>query len=301
MDHESAFHILIVDDEKDDIELAASYLQEEGYRLSFSTNGMSVIEGLERKNVDLILLDIHISEIDGFSIAKALKRDPKTSDIPIMFITAQTDIKDISKAFEAGGVDYIVKPFNDIELKARVRTHLENVSYLRDIKEKQAKLAQLSITDPLTKLYNFLYFDTQLKKYQIEQEEFWFVYIKINRFDTINALYGFTKANKILKMFAQLLQESMPKNSTIARLYGVGFGVLTNNYELKYMQKLYRTIEKGFLQKLNDIGISDYSIVFYHVNEPFRDTEQLYKKVQNIFREVIEEGKKYEFVTNPRS
>jgi len=297
MDNAGKFHILIVDDEKLNIELAAVYLKEEGYKLSFATNGMSVIEGLEKRNVDLILLDINMPEIDGFNVAKALKKDPQTKDIPIIFLTAQTDISYVSKAFEVGGVDYITKPFNGVELKARVKTHLENVAYLQEIKEKQSKLAQLSITDPLTKLYNFLYFDTQLKKYQSEKEEFWFVYVKINRFDTVNSLYGFTKANRILKMFAKLLQESMPKNSTVARLYGVGFGVLTNNYELKYMQKLYKNMEKSFISKLTELGISDYSIIFYNVDRPFKDTDQLYKKMQNALKEVLEEGKKYEFIS----
>ena len=297
MDIDSQFHILIVDDEKLNIELAAVYLKEEGYKLSFATNGMSVIEGLERRNVDLILLDINMPELDGFSVAKALKKDPKTKDIPIIFLTAQSDINYISKAFEVGGVDYIIKPFNGVELKARVRTHLENVAYLEEIKTKQHKLAQLSITDPLTKLHNFLYFDTQLKMYQNERKKFWFVYIKINRFDTVNSLYGFTKANKILKMFAKLLQDTMPKNSIVARLYGVGFGVLTNDYDLRYMQKLYQDMEKGFIKKLAEIGISDYSIVFYNVDKPFRDTETLYKKVQNTLKEIQDDGKKYEFLT----
>ncbi len=297
MSRSSQFHILIVDDEKLNIELAAAYLREEGYKLSFATNGMKVIEGLEKKGIDLILLDINMPEVDGFTIAKALKKDPVTKDIPIIFLTAQTNIEYISQAFEAGGADYIIKPFNGIELKARVKTHLRSVAYLQEIKTKQSKLAQLSITDPLTKLYNFLYFNSQLKLYQADKKEFWFVYVKINRFDTVNSLYGFTKANKILKMFAKLLQESMPKNSIVARLYGVGFGILTNNYELKYMQKLYKNLEQKFNTKLNELGISDYSIVFYNVDRSFVDSEQLYKKIQNTLREISQEGEKYKFIT----
>ena len=293
------FHILIVDDEKFNIELAAVYLKEEGYKISYSTNGMGAIEGASKKKIDLILLDVNMPEIDGFQVCKALKRDPKTKDIPIIFLTAQTDIEYISKAFEVGGVDYITKPFNGVELKARVRTHLQNVTYLEEIKHKQEKFAQLSIIDPLTKVYNLLYFDSLLKKAQKSSEPYWFVYLKINRFDTINTLFGYSKANKILRLFAKTLQESVPNTAVTARLHGVGFGILLKNYELSYMQKLYKHINETIVKKQDVLSIKDYAVVFCHVEQTSATIESLYKKIQTSLERIDEEAKRYLFTSMP--
>jgi diguanylate cyclase (GGDEF)-like protein len=290
-------HILIVDDEKLNIELAAVYLKQEGYKLSYTTKGIKAIELVESKGVDLILLDINMPEVDGFSVAKALKRDSSTKDIPIIFLTAQNDIEYVSKAFEIGGVDYITKPFNGLELKARVKTHLKNVAYLEEIKEKQSKLAQLSITDPLTKLHNSLYFDAQLKQRANEMQSYWMVYVKINRFDSVNALFGFSKANKILCKFADEIQAGMPKNALVARLYGVGFGVIFNDYSQEYVQKLYISFSDQLKKKQEELGVKDYSIVFCHVENASVSLDRIYKKVNKALLEIQEEGEKYKFVS----
>ena len=142
------FHVLIVDDEKFNIELVAVYLKEEKYQLSFALNAKGAIEQVMKSDINLILLDINMPGKDGFEVCEMLKADYKTRDIPVIFLTAQTDIEYISRAFEVGGVDYISKPFNGAELKARVKTHLQNVAYLEYIKDRQTKLAQISVTDP---------------------------------------------------------------------------------------------------------------------------------------------------------
>ena len=115
------FNILIVDDEKFNIELAAIYLKEEGYQLFFAMNAEVVMQNIATKNIDLILLDINMPGKDGFEVCRILKSETKTKDIPVIFLTSKTDIDSISRAFKVGGVDYINKPFNSIELLARVR------------------------------------------------------------------------------------------------------------------------------------------------------------------------------------
>jgi len=288
-------HVLIVDDEKLNIELAAVYLKEEGYKISYTTDALKAIGLVEEKKVDLILLDINMPEIDGFSVAKALKKCSNTKDIPIIFLTAQTDIDYITKAFEVGGVDYITKPFNARELKVRVKTHLQNILYLKEIKEKQHKLAQLSITDPLTKLHNLLYFDTQIKLHLKNKNKFWFIYLKINRFDTINNIFGFSKANKILRLFSKELLDAMPKSAITARLHGVGFGVLSHDYKIEYMQKLYKNLKSILEKKENSLGIKDYEIVFCRVNKE-TSIEILYKQIQSTLQDLEERGTQYAFI-----
>ena len=246
MEANNKFNILIVDDEKLNIDLAGAYLKEEGYQISFALNAQAAMESIMRKDVHLILLDINMPKVDGFKVCQMLKEDEKTKDIPIIFLTAQTDIDFISRAFEIGGVDYISKPFNGIELKARVKTHLQNVSYLLEIKHKQNKLAQLSITDHLTKVHNTLYFDSQIKGYISSGKKCWIYYIKINNFNKINQLYGYDKANKILRIFAKLLADNVPKKSIVARLYGASFGVILKDYDKKTIKELSTKISTTF-------------------------------------------------------
>jgi len=272
-------HILIVDDEKLNIELAAVYLKEEGYKLSFATNAKSAVESALNKDINLILLDINMPETDGFQVCKVLKDDSKTKNIPIVFLTAQTDIEYISRAFEVGGVDYINKPFNGVELKARVKTHLQNMLYFEDIKKKQSKLAQLSITDPLTKLNNSFFFDSQLQSRLNHSKNFWVVYVKLNNFEKINNFYGFDKANILLKLFGQLLEEVSFKNSLVARLHGTSFGILIKDYEKKNIKELASSLAIKFLQHKELKKNVNFSIVALRVHEHI-SVANIYKKVQ---------------------
>ena len=275
------FHILIVDDEKFNIELAAVYLKEEGYQLSFALNAKGTIEQVMTKEINLILLDINMPGKDGFAVCEMLKSDYKTRDIPIIFLTAQTDIEYISRAFEVGGVDYISKPFNGVELVSRVKTHLQNVAYLEQIKERQSKLAQLSVTDPLTKLYNALYFDSQIKAFQTHNENFWVIYFKMNRFEKINTVYGFYGANKAIRIFSKILKTTAFANAKVARLYGISFGILLKDYDIKEIKKLYETIAVSVM-KDKDIGkIITFSTVLYHGQDKEITVPDIYKKIQN--------------------
>ena len=274
------FHILVVDDEKLNIELASIYLKEEGYKISFALNALGAIESVKKFEIDLILLDINMPQTDGFEVCEMLKDDNSTKDIPVIFLTAQTDITYISKAFEVGGADYISKPFNSIELKARVRTQLQNVSYLQEIKDKQTKLAQLSITDSLTKLHNALYFDSQIKIKQKSGKKFWFLYLKIDRFDKLNEVYGFYGANRILKIFSKILEETSFSNSLVARLYGASFGVQVKGYDKKVIKGLY---EKIALHLLNDKDLGkliSFDMVAYSIKDKELQVPQIYKNVQ---------------------
>lgn len=290
------FHILIVDDEKFNIELASIYLLEEGYRVSFALNAQAAYETISKYKIDLILLDINMPQIDGYQVCESLKKDFKTKDIPIIFLTAQTDIEYISRAFEAGGIDYITKPFNGAELKIRVQTQLQNLSYLEEIKNKQSKLAQLSIVDPLTKLYNSLYFDSKIKAYQTNEEDFWFLFIKLNNFEKINKLYGLYGANKIIKHYSKVLEEAAPSNAIVAKLYGVSFGVLLKDYDVKVIKNMYEAIIMELAKDTNLSYLINSSMVFYNVHDHKASVQALYKKMQLSIETMDDTGDKYLFI-----
>lgn len=290
------FHILIVDDEKFNIELASIYLLEEGYRVSFALNAQAAYETISKYEIHLILLDINMPQVDGFEVCQSLKKDLKTKDIPIMFLTAQTDIEYISRAFEVGGIDYITKPFNGAELKIRVQTQLQNLSYLDEIKNKQSKLAQLSIVDPLTKLYNSLYFDSRIRVYQTAKENFWFLFIKLNNFEKINKLYGFYGANKIIRHFSKILQNAGPKNAVVAKLYGVSFGVLLKDYDVQVIKNIYESIMVELSKETNTASLINTSMIFYNVHNYETSVQALYKKMQTSIEAINDSGEKYLFI-----
>jgi len=116
--------ILVVDDAPANIQALAGTLKEQGYQISVATNGRQALEVVGRLRPDLILLDVVMPEMDGFEACRRLKAASSTRDIPIIFLTGQTDTSDIVKGFELGAVDYVSKPFNAPELLARVNTHL---------------------------------------------------------------------------------------------------------------------------------------------------------------------------------
>lgn len=142
--------ILIVDDTEMNLRILISALGDV-YDVSVATDGFSAFELLEEELPDLILLDIMMPGMNGYEVCERLKADPRTAYIPIIFLTALTEIKAKSKGFEVGAVDYITKPFDIVEVKARVNTHVlmqRNLAELKkahDAIEVQRKRMQLEL------------------------------------------------------------------------------------------------------------------------------------------------------------
>jgi len=132
-----AFSVLIVDDIPKNIQVAANILQD--YNLFFAQDGESALQQVKKNHFDLILLDVMMPGMNGFDVCAALKRDEdlRIRNIPVVFLTARSDMDDIVKGFEVGGVDYVTKPFNGAELSARVKTHLT-------LKDANRKLLELN-------------------------------------------------------------------------------------------------------------------------------------------------------------
>ncbi len=117
--------VLLVDDMPKNIQAAAAILSKEGYDIAFDEDGESALRHVREMKFDLILLDIMMPGMDGYETCRHLKADTETGRIPVIFLTARTDIDSIVKGFEVGAADYVTKPFNESELLARVRTHLK--------------------------------------------------------------------------------------------------------------------------------------------------------------------------------
>lgn len=139
---ENEMKILIVDDVLENIQVAMNILKEESYVLSFSSDGNEALELIKNNSFDLILLDVMMPKIDGFEVCRQIKLIPECRDIPVIFLTARSDVDSISKGFQLGGVDYIVKPFHADELLNRVKNHLDLYTSKRLLLQHNIKLGQ---------------------------------------------------------------------------------------------------------------------------------------------------------------
>ncbi|MBI4983859.1 MAG: diguanylate cyclase [Rhodocyclales bacterium] len=119
-----AGNVLIVDDTPPVLKLLKDILSAEGYKARPFNNGELALRSIAAEPPELILLDVRMPGMDGFEVCRRIKEDEKLNDIPVIFISAATDTDDKIKAFEAGGVDYITKPFQKEEVLARVQTHV---------------------------------------------------------------------------------------------------------------------------------------------------------------------------------
>ncbi|HSH18825.1 MAG TPA: hybrid sensor histidine kinase/response regulator [Draconibacterium sp.] len=130
--------ILVVDDSAFDLQLVDWILQEKNYETIAANNGTEALKLLGTLNPDLILLDIMLPDISGFEVCKKIKLIENLKDVPVIFFTSLSNVEDIVKGFEAGGVDYVTKPFNKDELLVRIQNHLELIRSKRQI-ELQAQ------------------------------------------------------------------------------------------------------------------------------------------------------------------
>ncbi len=135
----SSCRVLLVDDTKANIDILVQTLKND-FKLGVALNGKRAIEYVNENHVDLILLDVLMPEVDGFAVCRTLKKNRFTADIPIIFITAMDAPEHKTKGFEMGAVDYITKPFDITEVKARVQTHLTLVLAQAELKEQNVVL-----------------------------------------------------------------------------------------------------------------------------------------------------------------
>ena len=116
--------ILIVDDIPKNIQMAMNILKNEKYKMFYAKSGQMALDLIYEHNFDLILLDIMMPEMTGFEVCSKLKNDEKTKNIPIIFLSGKDSTQDIEKAYEVGGMDYVVKPFITIELIKKVNSYV---------------------------------------------------------------------------------------------------------------------------------------------------------------------------------
>ncbi|MFH1136833.1 MAG: SpoIIE family protein phosphatase [Pseudomonadota bacterium] len=133
--------VLVVDDVKGNINLLVEALKND-YKLGFALNGEAALKYVRAQSPDIILLDIMMPGLDGYEVCRRLKADPATKEIPVLFITSMDEVENKAAGFEAGAVDYITKPFEIVEVKARVKTHLSLKLAMAALEKQRDRMQQ---------------------------------------------------------------------------------------------------------------------------------------------------------------
>jgi signal transduction histidine kinase len=132
--------ILVVDDTPSNLMLLESILQEKGYIVRAAISGELALKTIQKQSPDLILLDVNMPGMNGYELCKTLKADLIHAEIPVIFVSAATDTSDKLRAFEEGGVDYVTKPFQSLEVLARVENHLALARAKKELEHKNSAL-----------------------------------------------------------------------------------------------------------------------------------------------------------------
>jgi len=137
--------ILIVDDHPTNLQLLRDTLETEDYTIAIASDGEMALKLVQRNLPELIILDIVMPGLDGYEVCRRLKQNPATREIPVIFLTVRDDADSLVKAFQVGGVDYITKPFEKTEVRARVKTHLKLYRLMKQLDEKNHELQQQTV------------------------------------------------------------------------------------------------------------------------------------------------------------
>ena len=215
-------NILIVDDEKSNLDILINLFKttEVNYNLIPVLSAKKALQALEKRKVDLILLDIVMPDMDGYELCSLLKAQEETKDIPILFITSNTDDASIAKAYSLGAADYVTKPFRAIELLARVKLNLQ-------LRETIEHLEYLAFYDPMTNIYNRRkFFELAIQRFKGSKNDLYAVMLDIDKFKNINDAYGHSMGDRVIKAVSSTIKEGLEEDMILGRLGGEEFAIV---------------------------------------------------------------------------
>ncbi len=283
--------VLIVDDSPLNLQVLGNILQAHGFQPAVAKNGIEALDFIKEQKPQLILLDVMMPDMDGFETCQRIKEDETSQDIPIIFITALSEISDKLKAFEAGGVDYITKPFMKDEVIARINVHIK-------LKKAQEKLADMSVKDEMTGVYNRRFaFETLNRKMKLAQREksgFLICFIDVDNLKKINDQYGHSEGDLLIKSVVASINDIIRSTDYLFRMGGDEFMILFQKAKLKdsdfVLQRVREELNKqqlhglpidfsyGFSEFHHDDAISAYELVNMADSKMYEDK---LKKKQN--------------------
>jgi len=231
------FKILLVEDDKLQAKATQEYLEKAGYELIWVQNGASAIKAAKTEAFDVIVLDLILPDIGGNAVCRFLKQNKDTQNIPIIILSAKGSPREKVAGLETGADDYLSKPFDPSELKARIYASLRTKVLQDELREKNRQLEEmilkmetLAMTDQLTGLLNRRAFLASLEKEFSRSIRYNHptscLMIDIDHFKKVNDEHGHNGGDQVLKEIAQTMVNSLRKADTVARWGGEEFIVL---------------------------------------------------------------------------
>lgn len=302
---------MVVDDDKT-VRFAAKSVLHDTYEVITMSGGAEALKFLEEDTCDLILLDIYMPEMDGFEVMERIMQSEKRSEIPVIFLTAESDAETESRCFEMGASDYIVKPFVPIAMRSRISHIIELEEMRRKLldklkeKTKEAKeFKRKSQQDALTGLWNRAYIEGAVNNLISAGEGGTFLMIDMDNFKAINDHYGHIAGDDTLKMFAETLRKFSVKDDVLCRIGGDEFAVFIKGATSKAeIGELASDIISDLNNKLKACRYetnSTVSIGIAQVPEDGKDFRTLYRAADKALYHVKQNGKSsYHFFSEQR-
>jgi DNA-binding response OmpR family regulator len=188
--------ILVVDDDVDIVRFIEMNLRLEGYRVLVATEGASALEMMAIDQPDLVLLDVMMPGVDGIEVMRQLRSDSRTSTLPVIMLTAKTMTADRVLGLAAGANDYIIKPFDTLELVARVRSTLRRTSEARAV-------------SPLTNLPGNVRIEEEIASRLASGQPFAVAYLDLDNFKAFNDAHGFLRGDDVIQLLATSMRRAV--------------------------------------------------------------------------------------------
>lgn len=232
--------LLIVDDQASNRQLLYEIFKDD-YEVRLAGSGQEALGFCRGHQPALMLLDIGMPEMDGYTVCKSLKSDVLTQDIPVIFITARSDPLEAARGLDAGGVDFITKPFLVRVVQARVRTHLK-------LKQQSDGWRTLALIDGLTGLSNRRHFDATLqaewRRSLRARQPLSLIMVDVDFFKRYNDRYGHQAGDACLQSIAAVLKTSLARSyDTVARYGGEEFVCILPDTPLLGAEKIAASLE----------------------------------------------------------
>lgn len=276
----NAARVLVVDDHEDNVELLKMRLEAWGFQAEVETDGASALAHIERDPPDLVLLDVMMPNVDGIEVARRVKGNPDLPFVPIIMQTALDSTESKVEGLEAGADDYITKPIDFAELKARIRSMLRIKRLQETLEERERelietneRLRQVSITDGLTGLDNRRHLEERLQE-MFEHasrlnEPFSCVMCDLDKFKSVNDTYGHQAGDAVLRQLADILREEAREIDRVGRYGGEEFMLLLPGTVLDaavtFAERVRKAVEShtftfdgGTLQRTASFGVAGW-------------------------------------------
>lgn len=257
--------VLIVEDNNDIREMVSLMVGSMGYRTYTASTGKEGLIQLRAQVPDIVLLDLMMPEMDGFEFCRVIQADPTLPTPHIIITSAKDALEDKVKGLELGAADYLTKPFNLTELKARIKAGERIVRYQKMLKEQQALLEQLAREDKLTGLCNRRHFEERAQEECLRAQRYHhslsFLMGDLDHFKQINDRYGHAYGDTVLKQVGQTLLRHCRTSDVVARYGGEEFACL-----------LFETGSEDAERVAERLCAAVRELSFTHPSGPFRVT-----------------------------